>query len=58
MKNYFIVSVLAIKFEYLNKNSIDFKQLSRMQISTTTFKLSPKSKKSENLNVSSGNIVL
>nr|YP_009663723.1 hypothetical protein [Dactylella tenuis]QCW06860.1 hypothetical protein [Dactylella tenuis] len=60
MVSYFIVSALAIKSEYLNKNSIDFNQLSRMQISTTTFKLSPQSKKSaaNAAKIGSGDIVL
>nr|QID02764.1 LAGLIDADG endonuclease [Orbilia oligospora]QID02832.1 hypothetical protein [Orbilia oligospora]QID02874.1 hypothetical protein [Orbilia oligospora] len=58
---YFIVPALAIKLECPNKlykNSINFKQLNRMLISTTAFKLSPNSKKSGNSNVSSVDIVL
>lgn len=50
-----LIPVLNIKFEYpkfLNNSSIDFKRLNHMQIITTAFKLSSKSKKLNNVNPS------
>lgn len=60
MKNHcFIVSFLIINIEYRYKyNNINFKLLSRMKFYTTAFKLSPKSKKIDNLNVTSNSLVV